>query len=91
MALPTFGGCQWQRACLIDSLGPQQRISTPTLNSGTHNPSVNSRNDRKSTCRIWCRLREIGSHFSFFSCTHTCTDASGGWENDTSKGAKGTY
>ncbi len=25
------------------------------------------------SCRIWCRLREIGSHFSFFSCTHTCT------------------
>src|SRR5713226_7443280 len=34
---------------------------------------VNSRNDRKSKCPIWCRLREIGSHFSFFSCTHTCT------------------
>src|SRR5258707_12269861 len=37
---------------------------------------VNSRNDRKSKCPIWCRLREIGSHFSFFSCTHTCTHAS---------------
>jgi hypothetical protein len=27
-------------------------------------------------CPIWCRLREIGSHFSFFSCTHICTHAS---------------
>src|SRR5438477_8914798 len=41
----------------------------------TSNPSVNSRNDRKSKCPIWCRLREIGSHFSLFSCTHTCTTA----------------
>src|SRR5882724_10932757 len=42
----------------------------------TYSLSVNSRNDRKSKCPIWCRLREIGSHFSFFSCTHTCTHAS---------------
>jgi hypothetical protein len=41
----------------------------------TSNPSVNSREDRKSKCPIWCRLGEIGSHFSFFSCTHTCTHA----------------
>src|SRR5258708_4860563 len=39
----------------------------------TYSLSVNSRNDRKSKCPIWCRLREIGSHFSLFSCTHTCT------------------
>jgi len=26
------------------------------------------------------RLREIGSHFSFFNCTHTCTHASNGCE-----------
>src|SRR5580704_15241676 len=41
----------------------------------TYSLSVNSRNDRKSKCPIWCRLREIGSHFSFFSCTQTCTHA----------------
>jgi hypothetical protein len=39
----------------------------------TYSLSVNSREDQKSKCPIWCRLREIGSHFSFFSCTHTCT------------------
>jgi len=39
----------------------------------TYSLSVNSRTDRKSKCPIWCRLREIGSHFFFFSCTHTCT------------------
>src|SRR5580704_13549139 len=39
----------------------------------TYSLSVNSRNDRKSKCPIWCRLREIGSHFSFFGCTQTCT------------------
>src|SRR5260221_9355765 len=50
-------------------LGSPGRIRTYSL-------SVNSREDRKSKCPIWCRLREIGSHFSFFSCTHTCTHAS---------------
>src|SRR5258708_3871726 len=39
----------------------------------TYSLSVNSRNDPKSKCPIWCRLREIGSHFSFFGGTHTCT------------------
>src|SRR5439155_22970389 len=38
---------------------------------------VNSRKDRKSKCPIWCRLREIESHFSFFSCTHASSSESG--------------
>src|SRR6266404_5454080 len=41
----------------------------------TYSLSVNSRKDRKSKCPIWCRLREIGSQFSFFGCTHSCTHA----------------
>src|SRR5260370_2898483 len=47
-------------------LGSPGRIRTYSL-------SVNSREDEKSKCPIWCRLREIGSHFSFCSCTHSCT------------------
>ena len=28
-----------------------------------------------SKCAIWCRLREAGSHFPFFSCTQSCTQS----------------
>lgn len=28
---------------------------------------------KKSKCRVWCRLRKNRNHFSFFSCTQTCT------------------
>src|SRR6266436_2023264 len=42
----------------------------------TVNPSVNSRGGQKSKCPIWCRLRELPSHFSFSSCTQSCTQHS---------------
>ena len=34
---------------------------------------VNSRTARKSKCRVWCRLREIGSLSDPLSCTQSCT------------------
>jgi len=38
--------------------------------------AVNSREDQKSKCPIWCRLQEFRSHFSFSSCTQSCTQTS---------------
>jgi hypothetical protein len=39
----------------------------------TYSLSVNSRGGQKSKCPIWCRLQEIGSHFSYSNCTQSCT------------------
>ena len=57
-ALPKLCNCLMQK-----NFGSPGRIRTSNI-------SVNSRNDRKSKCPIWCRLRKTGSHFSSFSCTH---------------------
>jgi integrase len=35
-----------------------------------------SREDQKSKCPIWCRLQKFRSHFSFSSCTQSCTQTS---------------
>jgi hypothetical protein len=56
-------------------LAEKQEVGSPGR-IRTYSLSVNSREDRKSKCPIWCRLREIGSHFSSLSCTHSCTHVS---------------
>ena len=61
------------RKCTLTKLkevGSPERIRTSNI-------SVNSREWRKSKCPIWCRLREIGSHFPLSSCTQCCTQDPG--------------
>jgi hypothetical protein len=58
---------------LLTSFSIRQRPPESQFRVFLYRPSVNSREDLKSKCPIWCRLRKIGSHFSFFSCTNTCT------------------
>src|ERR1700693_1454253 len=49
-----------------EEVAPRARFELATLR-------LTAETIKKSKCRVWCRLHELGSHSFRFSCTQSCT------------------